>query len=49
MSTAAQNAINVADTLTAVMESYSVPELSNVGAISTLPNDIVITLQENQP
>jgi len=46
---AAQNAINVADTLTAVMESNSVPELSNVRAIPTLPNDIVMTLQENQP
>ena len=39
----------MADALTAVMESNSVPELSNVRAIPTLPNDIVITLQENQP
>ena len=49
LSTAAQNAINVADTLTAVMESNSVPELSNVRAMSINPNDIVMTLQENQP
>jgi hypothetical protein len=49
LSTAAQNAINVADALTAVMESNSVPGLSNVRAMPTLPNDIVVTLQENQP
>ncbi len=49
LSTAAQNAIHVADALTAVMESNSVPELSNVRAIPTLPNYIVMTLQENQP
>jgi hypothetical protein len=36
-------------TPTAVMESNSVPELSNVRAIPTLPNDIVMTLQDNQP
>ena len=49
LSTAAQNAINVADALTEVMESNSVPEISNVRAIPTLPNDIDMTLQENQP
>ncbi len=49
LSTASQNAIHVADALTAVMESNSVPELSNVRAIPTLPNDIVMTLQDNQP
>ena len=37
LSTAAQNAIHVADALTAVMDSYSVPELSNVRPIPTLP------------
>ena len=49
LSTAAQNAIHVADMLTAVMESNNVPELSNVRALPTIPNDIVMTFQENQP
>ena len=49
MSIAAQNAINVADALTVVMEINSVPELSNVIAIPAFPNDIAMTLQENQP
>jgi len=48
LSTAAQNAINVADALTAVMESNSVPEHSNVRAIPTFLNDIAMTIQENQ-
>ena len=49
MSTVAQNAIHVAATLTVVMESGSVLELSNVRAMPTIPNGIVMTLQENQP
>ena len=49
LSTAAQNAIHVAATLTAVMESNGVPELSNVRALPKIPNDIVMTLQEYQP
>ena len=44
----AQNAIHVADALTLVMESNNVPELSNTRALPTIPNDIVMTLQENQ-
>jgi hypothetical protein len=48
LSTGAQNAIHVADALTLVMESNNVPELSNTRALPTIPNDIVMTLQENQ-
>jgi predicted secreted protein len=44
----AQNAIHVADALTLVMESNNVPELSNMRALPAIPNDIVMTLQENQ-
>ena len=39
----------MAAALTAVMESNSVPKLSNVRALPTILNDIVMTLQENQP
>ena len=41
LSTVAQNAIHVAAALTVVMESNSVPELSNVRAMPTIPNDIL--------
>ena len=49
MSVGAKNAKHVAAVLTLVMESDSVPELSDVRPMPTIQNDTVMTLQENQP